>query len=741
MTPAEFEESGYREHIVTLNSIEDSEEFYNDMETEGGSIYIPERVVDCANRRPISRNTHYWITDDEAKKIKKDPRVIDITLHPRYLGIEAGTFSISQYSNRWNKSGSTDNTMKNWALLRCTETDNRVGWGGYPNETGTIYLSQIGRNVDIVVVDDSGLSINHPEFAVNTDGTGGSRAVPLNWFQYNPQVTGSPSGTYSYGNGSHNIHVEGTCAGNTQGWARGANVYNIYYYTNNDTDFAACFDYVRYWHRNKSINPSTGRRNPTVCNNSWGQSLFPGQWAYADITAVTYRGIRYTPSGTTTYLGQNGVYTDNTKIMGLPSLETGGNRIITTGATTGTVSSLSFIFNSTSTLTASTTPTVGTNDDGYWTISLPFNITFFGTSYSTVYLGTNGYLTFSGGSAAYTGLSASNPLLPKIMWGADDNSIQRMYYGSIGTAPNRLFSIKVEASGNFTGILGNPTMTYEYVFYENSPNQIDLQCGITNRKSTGAFDSATLQAWGFYNDGQVRIPQRVSALDADLEDAIKDGIIIVGAAGNGYWKHAAPGDQDWDNSFEMGNRYPASASTPYYYMKGTSPTANDSKETGGNYDIPNICVGSIDVNAIDEKAYYSDCGPGVDIWAPGTQIMSTYTSGVGDPRNVSYYLAKNSGTSMASPQVTGVIACLLELYPHWTQRQVKAYITGIAQSNKIVASSGGPTDYRDLQGAPNLFLYYKKERPDEGQTVPKIDNGLRPTVGQVWPRPRTYIYR
>jgi hypothetical protein len=150
MTPAEFEESGYREHIVTLNSIEDSEEFYNDMETEGGSIYIPERVVDCANRRPISRNTHYWITADEAKEIKKDPRVIDITLHPRYLGIEAGTFSISQYSNRWNKSGSTDNTMKNWALLRCTETDNRVGWGGYPNETGTIYLSQIGDRKSVV---------------------------------------------------------------------------------------------------------------------------------------------------------------------------------------------------------------------------------------------------------------------------------------------------------------------------------------------------------------------------------------------------------------------------------------------------------------------------------------------------------------------------------------------------------------------------------------------------------------
>ena len=42
-----------------------------------------------------------------------------------------------------------------------------------------------------------------------------------------------------------------------------------------------------------------------------------------------------------------------------------------------------------------------------------------------------------------------------------------------------------------------------------------------------------------------RIPQRVAALDADMEDCFDDGIISVSSAGNGRAYHATPGDQDW----------------------------------------------------------------------------------------------------------------------------------------------------------------------------------------------------
>jgi len=60
-----------REWIVTLHNKEDLEDFYNDMETPGGNLYIPDRAVDLVNRREISRNTHYMLTDEEVEEVKK----------------------------------------------------------------------------------------------------------------------------------------------------------------------------------------------------------------------------------------------------------------------------------------------------------------------------------------------------------------------------------------------------------------------------------------------------------------------------------------------------------------------------------------------------------------------------------------------------------------------------------------------------------------------------------------------
>jgi subtilisin family serine protease len=168
-------------------------------------------------------------------------------------------------------------------------------------------------------------------------------------------------------------------------------------------------------------------------------------------------------------------------------------------------------------------------------------------------------------------------------------------------------------------------------------------------------------------------------------------------------------------------------------MRGTSPTAND-------VNMPNICVGAIDVTTADYKSYYSDCGPGVDIWAPGTNIISSYLSGVSDSRNSGHLLGKISGTSMASPNVCGVLACALEQNPHWNQTQAKAYITGTATQGQITNTSGGPADIRDLQGALNKYLYYKKERPETGTMVPRVTQGTRPSTGMVFPRPRIYRF-
>ncbi|KAJ7125306.1 peptidase S8/S53 domain-containing protein [Mycena epipterygia] len=61
----------------------------------------------------------------------------------------------------------------------------------------------------------------------------------------------------------------------------------------------------------------------------------------------------------------------------------------------------------------------------------------------------------------------------------------------------------------------------------------------------------------------------------------------------------------------------------------------------------------------DERAYFSNFGPCVDVFAPGLNILSTWT---GSPTAV----ATISGTSMASPHTAGMLAYLLSLYPSKT---------------------------------------------------------------------------
>ena len=972
-----------KEYIITVNNFEDLDSIYADLETEGKCPPGTEltRKVDCLHRRNTSRNTHYLLTDLEAEELRKDSRIRTISIAPHYLGIKAGTTAVSQTSTAWDKSSGTSASMKNWGLLRCAEGTQRSNWGGAgyegggagtPTQTGTITLTETGKNVDVVICDLNGIVWNHPEYAVNVNGTGGTRAIQYNWYQHNVEIGNGGNLTYTYGVGDHSTHVAGTVAGNTQGWARSANIYNLYYDAGDPGNFSYVFDYIRAFHRNKSINPATGRKNPTIVNNSWGESIFPSEWSLSDITAVTYRGTRYTPPGNVTYTGFSGVCTSNAILANLAGLENFGNRITTTGqytppdnsiltkpvswsqvgqqaylinllepvasytltvqgpadltlinnvamdAVSGTMSLASSIvitqdgapvesysqnagstsnggtletdireniylpnnavytvvFNndiitsgansvlfasalsltvvtesteasaSVSSITPAlstptgwsslTTPTVGSNDDGYWTLTLPFNITYLGTSYSTIYAGTNFYLTFGAGSSLYTNLSAANPNLPKIMWCAADNSVQRIYYTTEGaetetytvtnsgagsytinsssnptltlkrggtytfnvsatghpfwiktvqgngtgnaynagvtnngaqsgtitfTVPNdapstlyyncqfhgvmtgtinvvagsRTYRVKLEGAAGTSGTLGSPNMVCEYVFYEATPNQIDLQVGPTARKITGSFTTQQLNSWGFIS-GQ-RIPARVPAADSDIEDLYNEGIIMVGAAGNGRWKHDVPGGLDWDNTFEMATRYPASVLQPYYYMRGTSPTANDTAASGG-YEMPAICVGSVDTRSTDQKVLYSDCGPGVDLYAPGTYIISALPDGVSDPRDANFYLGKYSGTSMASPQVCGVLACALETYPHMNQQQAKEYILGHAKVGQLTAPSGGPTDGQDLQGSENLFLYYYKERPESGNIFPKVNYMPRPTSGAVYPRRR-----
>ena len=77
-----------------------------------------------------------------------------------------------------------------------------------------------------------------------------------------------------------------------------------------------------------------------------------------------------------------------------------------------------------------------------------------------------------------------------------------------------------------------------------------------------------------------------------------------------------------------------------------------------------LCVGASDFN--DAKASFSNYGAqGVDVFAPGTMILSTYTSSA---------YAYLQGTSMASPNTAGVAALVLSARPGASALDIKSAI-------------------------------------------------------------------
>jgi subtilisin family serine protease len=119
---------------------------------------------------------------------------------------------------------------------------------------------------------------------------------------------------------------------------------------------------------------------------------------------------------------------------------------------------------------------------------------------------------------------------------------------------------------------------------------------------------------------------------------------------------------------------------------------------GGNSDAdaclttPASATKAITVGATgkdDSRAYFSNFGTCIDIFAPGKSIVSAKANTITGSLSL-------SGTSMATPHVAGVAALLLEEDPGISPAEVLAKILASATAG-VVANLGA--------GSPNLMLY------------------------------------
>jgi hypothetical protein len=143
------------------------------------------------------------------------------------------------------------------------------------------------------------------------------------------------------------------------------------------------------------------------------------------------------------------------------------------------------------------------------------------------------------------------------------------------------------------------------VFHEATTNQIDVHIGV-NAASRARFLDSQLPDYGILQNGE-KMPLRVASVDADIQDAIDDGIIFVASAGNDNWLVDADGGTNYDN-------YLVDAGLTYYYHRGCTP---------GRSTASVLNVGSLSSGATETKSTTSNSGPGVDLYAAGERIISS----------------------------------------------------------------------------------------------------------------------
>ncbi|HEX9983107.1 MAG TPA: S8 family serine peptidase [Thermoanaerobaculia bacterium] len=231
-------------------------------------------------------------------------------------------------------------------------------------------------------------------------------------------------------------------------------------------------------------------------------------------------------------------------------------------------------------------------------------------------------------------------------------------------------------------------------FVNNDADPMDDQhhgthvAGIAAAKSAnfnGVAPEASLIAYKVLNaNGRGMTSQIIAAIertvdpngDGDLDDRVDVANLSLGGPGGPN----DAGSRAIDNATAAGVVFCVASGNDGDFLRVGSPgTARSAITVGAS-------------TGISEVALFSSCGPNTfdsavkpEVLAPGDTINSTISGGG---------FGTLSGTSMATPHVTGLAALLLQLHPNWTPAEVKSALMTTARGlgADVMAQGAGVVD-------------------------------------------------
>jgi len=268
-----------------------------------------------------------------------------------------------------------------------------------------------------------------------------------------------------------------------------------------------------------------------------------------------------------------------------------------------------------------------------------------------------------------TATGRKNPTVVNGSWG---------YFGGFNSGTTVNYSFK-GSTGSFTG-------------YSSS--------------STGVQALAYGLKQGQYYQRQYATSSGSNSVDTAGDEMVEAGVIFVTSAGNSNQRlgigNNDPHINDYLTSLNGGDSrtgFPSasqSGTKPVGHVKWLHPQRN-------GYDSVNDIYSSIIVGAMDEiinsdyterKAFYSNNGPGIDLYAPADETLAAGMRAdngdqLGTETNYSRYNSDFvdryfNGTSAAAPVVAGLVALFLESKPDATSAEVKDYLK--THASKVIPS-------------------------------------------------------